>query len=504
MSCVPAHSGDGDSGGPLTTQPSLEAQAFLRSAYGLLLILTLLQALPQARRFFLSERWDGYGERRLYVEAVHNPYVLPIVLAAWLAAAVSLLLGVIPAVAALLNLVLCRYFFVGMRWKGLLRGMGAPGFMTYWLGACVFFLEWGVAHDPSGNVRAAALLAFRVDFAVIMLCAGTYKFVAGYRKNQGMQFGLVNPWWGYWGRWYRRFPPEHPLFRGMNHFAWGTEVVAGILMLVPATQLPGAALIFVSFVFIATQIRLGFLCEMVMLCCVIYVHAGDPIDAVLSRLPVALTSAGVPIPEPVNLVMTFALITYAVVLPFVKIGQYVNLLLRRPLPQPLQRALDRYANLFGIIVWRVFSIDHTNFYARIMAEDPLTGERRPLARPGRVDTLTSTRFVHVGEFITLVSIFTTAKYFPSRPELLERRLIRYTRTLPYRAGSRVIFEYVVIANAGRFEDRTVAEFVVDPDEGCVTERVLDPDVSIRAPSPVSPVHEAAHPGTYQPVHRTSA
>ena len=33
----------------------------------------------------------------------------------------------------------------------------------------------------------------------------------------------------------------------------------------------------------------------------------------------------------------------------------------------MQSALDRYTNAFGIIIWRVFSADHTNFFGRIWA-----------------------------------------------------------------------------------------------------------------------------------------
>ncbi len=56
----------------------------------------------------------------------------------------------------------------------------------------------------------------------------------------------------------------------MNQLAWGTEVVAALLMLIPATRELGAVLLILSFLFILTQIRLGFLCEMVMVCGVLY------------------------------------------------------------------------------------------------------------------------------------------------------------------------------------------------------------------------------------------
>src|SRR5712692_992178 len=112
------------------------AQSLFRCAYGTLLLLTLGQALPQARRFFVSERWGGYAQSDRRVDLLQNPYALPLVMGLWMAAALLLIAGRFTVAASLANLLLCRYFFIAMRWKGALRGMGAPGFMTYWMAAC--------------------------------------------------------------------------------------------------------------------------------------------------------------------------------------------------------------------------------------------------------------------------------------------------------------------------------------------------------------------------------
>src|SRR5213075_134827 len=102
------------------------------------MLATLVQALPEARRFFLSERWGGYAKSSPDVNALQNPVVMPALLAIWIAAAVALTAGRSTVAAALVNLALCRYFFIHMRWKGVLRGMGAPGFLAYSLGLAVF------------------------------------------------------------------------------------------------------------------------------------------------------------------------------------------------------------------------------------------------------------------------------------------------------------------------------------------------------------------------------
>src|SRR4030095_3115354 len=123
--------------------------------------------------------------------------------------------GVVPA--ALVNFLLCHYFFVQMRWKGVLRGMGAPGFIAYWLGAAVLLIEYTRRFAP--DLLGLGLLVLQVDFAFIMLSAGAYKFSAGYRQNDGMEFGLVNPEWGYWTRFWGRRRPSGWWFRLFNELA---------------------------------------------------------------------------------------------------------------------------------------------------------------------------------------------------------------------------------------------------------------------------------------------
>ena len=56
----------------------------LRIGCGVLMLATLIRLVPDARRYFLSERWGGYGERGWRVDPVQNPVVMPVVmLPAW-------------------------------------------------------------------------------------------------------------------------------------------------------------------------------------------------------------------------------------------------------------------------------------------------------------------------------------------------------------------------------------------------------------------------------------
>ena len=242
--------------GSFYPQLSASTQALFREGYGLLMIATLVQALPEARRFFLSERWGGYARSSRGVDAIQNPVAMPLLMAIWLGAAVALVVGWASPWPALVNLILCRYFFIHMRWKSVLRGLGAPGFMAYWTGLAVFLLEYTSRFAP--GLRALAILVLQVDLALVMLSAGIYKVTAGYPRNHGMELGLCNPMWGYWWKWYAARRPNSPIFWAMNQLAWGTEVVAALLMLVPATRELGALLLIGSFCSSSTQIRLVF------------------------------------------------------------------------------------------------------------------------------------------------------------------------------------------------------------------------------------------------------
>jgi hypothetical protein len=487
------------SGDDLLWYPTLSAelQGFVRAGYGVLMLLTLGAALPHARRYFLSERWGGYAQSSTMVDAIQNPLVWSVLLILWFTSAVCLVVGYAVMLAASFNLALSYYCFIRMRWRGVLRGMGAPGFLSFWLGAAVFLLELTARHAP--GLRQLVLLTLQVDFAGIMLSAGFYKLSAGYRHSHGMELGMVNPEWGYWPSFWRSWRPDHPLFRVLDEMAWATEVVGGLLMLVPATRWLGGLAILGSFVFIATQIRLGFLCEMVMVCCVLFFGLDTPGERLLiAWLPSAQGQqlAGAALPSGVQAMLAACCWIYIALLPLVRIGLFYNQLRHRRLPRLIQRALDVYANLFGLIIWRVFTADVVNFFVRIW-EERADATRRLVSDYRMTGPF---RFSQVAECIAVTSVFTTLKYYPSNRALFVDRLLRYARTVPRGASSRLVFEWIgIAARPEQFDYVPVAEFTVDVAARRDTDTRLS-DVNDVYQVPVfSPLHEGARPGSYAPL-----
>src|SRR5215470_2267763 len=164
---------------------------------------------------------------------------------------------------------------------------------------------------------------------------------------------------------------------------------------------------------------------------------------------------------------------------------------------PLQRVFETYTNLFGLIIWRVFSADITNFFIRIY-EQHADGSRRLISQ--WANWRESLRYNQVAESITVTTLFTTLKYYPSNNALFIERLLRYARTVAHRSGSVLVFEYTsVVKRETRFDFVPVTEYSVDVQAAHVEERVIDPSVSVRAPAGSSPIHEGVRPGSYVPL-----
>ena len=471
------------------------AETLIRVAYAALLLAWIGLLLPQVRRFFLSERWGGYAAATPAIDAVQNPVMMPLVMAAWIGSAVSILAGFHLVIAALVNLVICRYYFVAMRWASIGRGLGAPGFMTYWLAAALFLLAFTAHHAP--GLRPLALLVLQIDFAAIMLSAGLYKFASGYSRNHGMELGMANPEWGYWWRRYLAMRPSHPLFRVLNHFAWTTEIAAAVLMLIPATRMLGGLIIMSSFAFVATQIRLAFLCEMLIVCGLLFVPPGSGVDTVLAGIVPAAAAPVAAAEYPIAAtILRAALVVYLALLPLAYAGLFRNFYAKTRLPGVFQRALERYTNTFGLIIWRVFSADLTDFWIEIY-EDNSGGAPRLVSRWG---SPLHPRYNLVAESITVTSIFTTLRYYPGNPDIFRSRLLRYSRTVRREHGGKLTFRYLSIGRTdARFVVTPVAEYVVDVAASSIEERALKPGFSVRAPHTASPIHEGVRPGSYLPV-----
>ena len=462
-----------------------------RTLLGALFLIDLACFLPFAR----VALGPGYWKRSW----PSSDAALVVVLVAWSLAALSLITGIFAFAGTLVLLVLFRHYYVANRWKNLFRGGGAPGFMSHFAVLHLLSFQLAAALDPTGSLSIVALVVFSVDLGAIMLDSGTYKLLSGYVHSEGMEYGLANPMWGYWFRYFRRIDPRHVLLRAQDLLAAGGEIVMGIAMIVFPLRGLGAVICMASFVYLLPLIRLGRLAVlMAVLPIPLLPHLELPAMPAIG-LPVA-SAPGLPAQA-----MAIVLLTYLAILPAVKIVQYLNLFQRRAFPAPIQQWLTRYWNAVPIIMWRVFTPDVTNFFIRIHARDAAGRERTVLSEDGiyayrRVGPWQrAARFLHVTESIVLTTVFTTLKYFPSRRDLFEERLVDYARSLDLPDATSVRFEYVAIRKSGdALAYDPVVEFEVDLATGAVRERRLDPSFDYSQAARFSRIRESTGFGSYLP------
>lgn len=480
---------------------SWSVQALIRIGFALCTLGMLGLSLPSAKRFFGSEKFGGYADNGPLTNIVFSPLGRVVLLSSWMASALWLLQDRHTVIAAFLCLLFSRFCFISLRWRSISRGMGAPGFMLYWLAALVFFLEYTRFYDPSGWLRALAILTFKVDFAVIMLCAGQYKLFSGYPQNNGMERGMVNPWWGRLRHLYRKLPPNHLVFRFFNHCAYLGELVCGALMLYAPWSEFGGLFMAASFVFIFVHIKLGFLTQTVIVSCLLFSYPGGVVDSLLPSVTVVQAESG-PLITLCNTVLGMFLVVYLALLPVVKLGTYYNFYAKKRLPEKWQAFQDLWTNLWGIIIWRVFTIDNTNFYVEAYFENRNTGERELYSIPEELSWSKGFRYLHVCEFVCFVSIFTTLKYFPSNSPLFTQKLLRYARTLECSTEQVLVFRWIDVKKENdRFLDVAGKEYRLDLVSENLTVVDLADGSSVTDSLRYSELHEGAKVGSYAPASK---
>ena len=132
----------------------LETQSVFRALYGVLLLVLLIRLVPLSRLYMTSERFGGYLRSSPKTDWFFNLTVSRIVFLVWFASAILLTLGRVTLIASFLNFLFCFIYFIRTRWISVARGMGAPGFMTSWIGTLIFLLEAG--HKGHPDVPGAA------------------------------------------------------------------------------------------------------------------------------------------------------------------------------------------------------------------------------------------------------------------------------------------------------------------------------------------------------------
>ena len=134
----------------------------VRELIGILLILDLFSYLPFFHIFFGKD----YNQDDLF----NKKSTLCFIQFLWFITALFLILGIYPCISSFALLIIFRHFFINNRWKNLLRGGGAPGFISNYAVTFIFLFELSflldktfVPHDVHISFSSLTdLLSFRL------------------------------------------------------------------------------------------------------------------------------------------------------------------------------------------------------------------------------------------------------------------------------------------------------------------------------------------------------
>ena len=350
-------------------------------------------------------------------------------------------------------------------------------------------------------------MVLRYDFAVIMLCSGLYKALVGYFNRNGMEFGAVNPLWGYHYKFFKKISPDNWYLHFQNITASAGELLIGTLLIFPSLQLYGALICMLSFLYLIPLIRLGRLSSLMIIIPILFL---PDLGVYFNNYQASYISNTYYDFNEFHESYTYHAVSlfcylYCALLPFVKLTQYFNLFLNYNFPKFYQLIINMVSRITPIIIWRVFTADVTDFFIRITLLDKdnkqdvvLLDENQIYSYDNWDNFLIKHRFLQVTESITIVSLFNTLKYFPSKSSLFEDKLLKYSNTLPNVKNKIIKYEYVKILkqNTG-FIYKPSAYYLVDLKNYKIEEIIIDENYHPSNKAFNSPVRESLDFGSYE-------
>ncbi len=420
----------------------MENFVLFRQTICLLLFFDFIFLLPDFYIFFGKENF-----RRSWIDTSAKAYALAVVI---LADLVLLFLNFYPLVTSMILMLALRYCYITSYIKRLLQGAGAVGHICYFVSVYLFLFELGTALDPE-RLLAFFHEVFAFEIGLLMVMAGLYKGVLGYMRNEGVEYGLVNPMWGKFYLFFKKIPPNSWIHAANNWAAFLGESLAGLLFFIPEYRLWGVVLIFAIFLFVFATIKVGVLPLMMMGSMILYLP------------PISFHFPQVADQSPLNL--------YAPVLtPWIKgvfIGYlavlviaYSLLLLKHIWEIKVPWILQKFIDYRPVFQWGVFTKSVTDYVVTIETLSKETGEA--------VEVIFDGVGIHHHHSSMLMSMFGLEKFHEIEGNLstFYGKMLAHAKMLhPKKSGENFAYRYQLYEiekTENGFNYRSFASFVVDP------------------------------------------
>lgn len=440
--------------------------------------------IPGGYRFFIPNKHGGYLSNAL---SFHIPGRFTTVALFWIFLNITNLQAQnlpLKIILFLLNTLIANYFFIFLRHSNIGRGMGAPGYFTYFsnfIGLCVSFGAFTNMLQLQSIIKQAILILLGGIFVI----SGLYKLNSGFtlKDSYGLNVGLCNEMWSRWPNLFMKIPPKSWIFKTAQFISsWG-EIFGGLLLITGYFSKLGAVVLIAMFLGIGLLVRLGLLIPQLIFCLslpfVDFSSRSDKLGYQFNAMTTLLIVG-------LYLFVMGEMLTYII---FLSQSKIVNFKISRVL-YPIAIFYSKY---FGTILWRVFTPDITSLHINIFLVDSDMSKRKLTSW----DDKKCFRYRYVGEAITVASIFTSLRYWPSNYEIFKTRILSYARTLNTIGCLYVIFEVsrVKIDQQNSKLD-LVSLFVLNLSESYISEHRINYDYDLRAPEKFSRIRSDAKIGEY--------
>ena len=229
--------------------------------------------------------------------------------------------------------------FIRDRFKSIARGLGAPGYFSFFGIFSICILEQSNLIN-SQNIFISSLYMFIVsiiytEFGHIFISAGVFKFLDSRKNSLSFAMGMMNPMWS---KIHSNFKLIHKLRYPLNYLGPINQILGGILLLsgVPPYQFLGCIILFFTFILITPFCKLAWLCPSISLISAYLAHNLEIISSV-------------------NPLIFYTCVLIRGSLSLQLFAEYFqNKSFKIPI---IQWLMDVYRNLFGVIIWKVFTYD---------------------------------------------------------------------------------------------------------------------------------------------------
>ena len=425
--------------------------------------------IPNFKRIFSEKKFGGYLDRK----KVSFKFESELLTVVWFLMNSLMLLEIKRIYASFALLLICYYYFIFHRFTSISRGMGAPGYFTFFINKISFLIIIVSDYFPSFLNNLINFIS--MEIGLIFIVSAIYKIKSGYRTDRGINIGLVNPQWSYFPNFWQKINLFSIKYRILNFMSIYMELLGGIFLCIPKTQIAGFTLITLTFLAVATTVRLGVLCiQIILSVSTVFINTSETKNItnhhdILSIIFLIIIMAQI-ISYLVNFLILFKEYNFKYM-----IKKFVHF-------------MNKY---YGISLWRVFTSDLTSIYVEVYAKNQL-GEYRLLSEWGKWNCF---RYRNVGESITITSIFTTLKYFPANSDLFESKLLTHSLSIKdYNFIKYKVYYIATNIDYASHEFVLVSDFNVDKLNKVISVEVKNNTIDLRNPDNFSAVRKNSGTG----------